>query len=265
VPPEPRDDPYIALHTNHLRRALEPIAKLPAARRHELTAAFLLITIAVTDDGRPLPTDDAVAAVRLRENVRTWKAWRATFLKYGMLQAAAGGGWTTSIAEAELARGKARARSRALRRAQASAPADGEGNTPPPRGSEGGSDRGSDRGDRDENASAINGPKPQIAPLPPTPYPSTSNHSLSKTLRARDIALPPSLRDELERLTAEHVGDERAAELLAELKRDRLRTEADVRDEGAWARAWLRRHGVHIAKAALAPPAHRSATEGGSS
>ena len=53
----------------------------------------------------------------------------------------------------------------------------------------------------------------------PSPYPLSSNNPWNKTPRARDgFALPPSLRDELERLVAEHVGDERAAVILADLE-----------------------------------------------
>src|SRR5581483_4634287 len=146
--PARRRDAFIALWTDDLRAAHEPLLRLPAARRAELRWAHLAVTIAVAERGGPLPPDDQIAARAVGEDVRTFRAWRQALDRYGLLVTSPAG-WSTRPADDELCRRAARA----LRR---HAP-----DTAPTLGSVG--------VDRGQNPRDISGRAAPPAPPPPPP------------------------------------------------------------------------------------------------
>jgi hypothetical protein len=243
---KPKRDPFLPLHGDTLAEVCEPLCRLAgrdtSMRSMALRAAYIEISVLMAEAGSPIKLEgrDSIIAHRLRISDRAWRTLLRDLRVHGVLEETTAGAMT-ELARRELER---RAKNRRGQRRD-------DGELPQPNG-----ELPQPNGENSELASKINGRKSPL-PLPlPLPLPATSPKTEYKTStvgdsppRARDGALPPALRDELERLVAEHVGDDRAAVILAELKRDRLRTEADVRDEAAWARVWLKNHyALHIAK-----------------
>lgn len=102
-----RRDPFIALNTDDFRHDTQRLLSEPAWRDLSLRGALHEFSMAIVDDGEPLPRDERIAARKVRMDPRTYRAVLKALTSHGCVHEVIDG-WMTDGAQRELLRRNAR-------------------------------------------------------------------------------------------------------------------------------------------------------------